>query len=614
MLVGNPNAGKSTLFNRLTHGHAKVGNWHGVTVGALEGRAGAHTIVDLPGIYSLDGASMEERLAVKEIETRQGVLLFVSECENVARMLPLMAALTREGRSAVLVLTKRKPFERRGGRVDERGLAKRVGLPVYYAESVPDALETIAAAPPVRVADVPLTGVYTPVSADFSRADKLLLNGFFGIPFFFALMLGAFFVTFARGMPGDLMKEGIERFFGETLGGEAEKIASPVLRSFLKDGVLGSLGSVLCFLPQIMLLTLFLILMEESGLLSRLAVLTDPFFSAIGLNGRAVFSILMGFGCTAAAILTTRGLDDKRVQRRVILCLPYISCSAKLPVYLALSASLFQNPFAAVALLYALGVGISVAVALLLKGETRPLVLELAPLQVPSAVFVLKSLLFQLKQFIIKVATVILAFFLFSWILSSFDSSFRLCAAEDSMLAAICGGLRFLFAPIGMGDWRIAYAALSGLVAKENIAAAIAMLYGTFPYGAASAFSFAVFVLACSPCVSAIAATARAVGTGRAVLYAAVQTATALCLSYLVYFCLRGGAIVVLLALPPVLGSVLLGKNIEKIHRNRADNAQKIHRRHRRAGVVRLPHPAQKQGDQGQRQKDGVRSSLAHGR
>ncbi|MDE7158039.1 MAG: hypothetical protein K2N74_00530, partial [Clostridiales bacterium] len=289
---------------------------------------------------------------------------------------------------------------------------------------------------------------------------------------------------------------------------------------------------------------------------------------------------LMGFGCTAAAILTTRGLDDKKIQRRVILCLPYISCSAKLPVFLALSASFFTNPFLAVVLLYALGIGLSFVAALLMKEKKAPaFVLELAPLQIPNPVFVLKSLLFQIKQFIIKVATVILAFFLLSWILSSFNFAFRPCAVEESMLAFFCGGLKYLFAPLGMGDWRIAYAALSGLVAKENVAGALAMFYGAFPFSAASAFSFATFILACSPCVSAIAASAREVGWKRALLYALIQTGSALLLSYAMYFALLGGAVYLAVAVVPVVAIWLIGKKqIEKVRGKRGKLLKKLHR------------------------------------
>lgn len=588
LLVGNPNAGKSTLFNALSGGHAKVGNWHGVTVGALEKETSLGgrkvTLVDLPGIYTAQGMSMEEKGARDYLAAHPASpVLFVCECGALARCLPLLFALA-QGRRAAVMLTKARRFYAKGGKLNVPLLERRLGIPVAVAEGLSrSALRREAArvlsAPALTARYVSLEGVFSPAQAGFSRADALLTNVWFALPLFLLLLAAAFYLTFAPSAPGDLMKRGVEYLFTDVLATRARGIASPVVRSLLADGLLPSLGGVLSFLPQIALLFFFLILMEENGFLSRLACLTDGAFAAIGLNGRAVFSIVMGFGCTAAAILTTRGLDDRRVQRRTILCLPYISCSAKLPVYLTLAASFFRDPFYGVLLLYVLGVALSLLFAFLTKGKGRsPFLLELAPLQIPRPLFVCKALLFQIKQFIIKVATVILAFFLASWLLSSFDWSFHLCGVEESMLASVCGGFKWLFAPVGMADWRIAYAALAGLIAKENVAGAIALFYGAFPYGAASAFAFAVFVLTCSPCVSAIAASAHELGWKRAALYALLQTGSALLFSYLAYYLWRGGAVLLPLVAAPVIAYLLIRKYHERVHRPRGHHAPEIHR------------------------------------
>lgn len=696
LLVGCPNCGKSTLFNALTGGHAKTGNWHGVTVAESVREAelcGLRAeIADLPGVYSLGDCAMEER-AARDAVLSEGVALAVCVADAAAlpRSLELLAFLVRRGKRAALVLTMRDVLERRGGFVKEALLAERLGVPVlavcahqkqdiarlrrFLHKCLKDAggPDQGNAAPPVPVQDTKagaaqisfyynnkeeasppvsfqnetrnasppvsfqngkeksskkaergalpggtpslLAGAWAAGEARQTLLEKLLYTPAV-VPLFVVLLAAVFYAAFGSFGPGAACKGAIERLFAwlaELAAGGAEGVGAHAAAEFLR-ALLGSAGMLLSFLPQIAVLQFSLSFLEESGFLSALAFQADGLLARVGLTGRAVFPLLMGFGCTAAAVFTTRGMENERVQRRVVCILPYISCSAKLPVYLAVCSSFFEDPFAAVAGVYAAGVLLALAAALVLrKGEDDAFVFELARPQLPALLPLCKSLLFSLKQFIMKIATVVAAFLMAAWFLLSFSFSLHYVGAgsEASMLAAVSRGLRFLFVPMGIDDWRIALAALSGLIAKENVAGMLSLFYGqqlSSAMSAPSAVAFLVFLLACTPCVSALAAARRAVGR-RAWLYAAAQTGIAFLLSYAVYGLLRAGALAACIAAcaAVIAAAILLfwKERHAKVYRAQGADAQRLHRRNLCAGLVRLFAPLARKRRARQRAADG---------
>lgn len=605
VFTGNPNAGKSTLFNALAHAHAHTGNWHGVTVGAaskvVRGQRGKFLYTDLPGVYSLDGYSLEEKNALAYLRAHENArLVQVADVRTLPRALRLTQSLRAKGRPVVLALTMRKSFEKHGGRLNVSALSARLGVPVFFVNAFNARemkefnlfLQDEWAADNTHArkedekkqgdfsAENLLTGIYVPQVRRESRAEKICYNRALCLPLFFLLMAGIFFLTFGNGMPGTLLKDMLEELICERLADAVGAyLPTPAVRALVCDGFLRAAGGVFSFLPQLAILFGFLLFLEESGYMSALAFTADGVFRKVGLSGRAVFCILLGFGCTAQAILSTRGFEKREMQRRTIAALPYISCSAKLPVYLTLLSSFFTRPFVAVAGLYALGVAVSLTVfAFLSRGEKGDFILELPEMQLPDPICFAKTLLFRLKQFIIKIATVVAAFTLLVWFLSSFDFSLRYVGTEKSMLAFLSDGLKYVFRPVGVQDWQTAFALLSGLVAKENIAGLLNLFYPAgLPYSAQTAFALAVFVLFCSPCVSAIAASAREIGWKDALVNAVLQTGTAVLAAYAAYF-LYGVRILIPVA-AALLALILAAKRFcfERIHRKKRGFAQKFH-------------------------------------
>ncbi len=536
VLAGNPNAGKTTLFNSLTGSNLRTGNFHGVTCAPSEKRSRGITYVDAPGLYAMTNYSMEEASAAEEIK-KADMIVDVADALTLENSLNLTRKLLSFGKPVVLYVTKLNQLKRRGGSLDGEKLSRLLGIPVFtcppkqFKKAVEDGINFS-----VPRESLSLKDCYSAGREGLSRADKLFYNRFFALVFFIFAVAAMFFTAFHPLMPGSLLKGLVELAVCDKLSGAITgRMQNEALISLISEGILGGAGSVLSFLPQLAILYLFLTLLDESGITSALSFCADGFFAKVNLSGRAAFSLISGFGCTAAAIMTTRGYSTENAQKRTIAVLPYIPCGAKLPVFLTFLAPLFKNPFPAVSCFYFAGLLLSIVFSALLKGRKEDMLSEVTPIIFPQLKAVGKKLYFYLKSFIIKVSGVILAFCVISWLLSHFSFSFEYVEADGSMLAAISRALTFLFYPMGITDWRLAYAALCGFIAKENVAATVGML---MPLGTgldlASAVAMCAFILLCPACVSAFSASCKEAGLKFTLKCFAAQTVIAFLGSYLI--------------------------------------------------------------------------------
>ena len=538
VLAGNPNAGKTTLFNALTKSNLRTGNFHGVTTSPFEKTSGGITYVDAPGLYALSAYSMEEVSAAEEVKGAD-LIVDVVDALTLENSLNLTRRLISIGKPVIMYVTKLNQLKRRKGALDIEKLSKYLGIPVFTCP--PKRLKKIiedGVSAPRNAENIPLSSVYSAGEEGLSRADKLFYNRYFSLAFFIAAIAAMFFFAFHPLMPGALLKNLTERLICEDLSKLlCSKMQNEGLKSFISEGILGGAGGVFSFIPQLAVLYLVLILLDESGISSALTFVTDGLFEKVNLSGRAAFSLVSGFGCTAAAILTTRGYATEGAQKRTIAVLPYIPCGAKLPVFLTFLSPLFKDPFPAVTCFYFAGLFLSLLFSYLLKSGKEGMLSEVTPVIFPQFKTVCKKLYFYLKGFIIKVAVTVAAFCAVSWFLSHFSFSFEYVECDKSIIASISKFITPVFYPMGVTDWRLAYAAICGFIAKENVAATVAML---MPLGTgldlAGAIGMCAFMLLCPACVSAFSASCKEAGLKFTVKCFLVQIIIAFIGAYALHF------------------------------------------------------------------------------
>jgi ferrous iron transport protein B len=530
-LVGPPNSGKSTLFNRLTGLRQKVANYPGVTVEQRVGRLngigrGDLTLIDLPGIYGLDSYSEDARVAVEVLHGEMpgtpapDAILLVLDSLQLRRQLMLAAPVLALGLPTLLLLNMSDLMEARGGRVDTLALAQELGVPVAKISATRGAgLDAIThflnrKAEPEQPAvaagskiELPVmgnprsyrqwaTGISTrtkykaPISNEWTkRIDGVLLHKVWGPLIFLVVVFAVFQVVFSIGQP---LSDG----FGEVLNGAGGRIGALIghnwVESLLIDGVWRGVASVLVFLPQILLLFLFIGVLEDSGYLARAALIADRVMRSIGLNGKAFIPLLSAYACAVPAIMATRTIENKRDRFATILVAPFMTCSARLPIYMLMIAAFIPNkPIlgdlfglrAAVMLsLYLLGFVAALATARLLKSSilkasSAPFILELPQYRFPTVRSLSLRLVDRGKVFLRQAGTVILMVTLVLWVLSHVPFHADLAR---SVIGRVGQFIEPVIKPLGF-NWKIGIGLLTSVMAREVIVGTLGTLYGADP-------------------------------------------------------------------------------------------------------------------------------------
>ncbi len=631
--IGNPNCGKTTLFNAYTGANLKVANWPGVTVEKKEGQMSYHNkkykLVDLPGTYSLTSYTMEERVSRHYIlEDEVDVIIDVVDASALERNLYLAIQLIELGKPVVLALNMMDIVEERGMEIDLHRLPEMLGVPVVpvcarkrtglnvlmhavahhqnkifdrlehhhaagshehlhhdeyamvYSDEIEDKIDKISELLSVKYPEMKnyrwhaiklleadeeickryplnLSGIadrsyeediinerYDFIeeivnevlvnrqekSQNTDKIDKLATHRIWGLPVFFGIMAIVFFFTFTIG---DWIKGYFEMALEWFSGVSAEFLTSisagDVLTSLIIDGIIAGVGGVLTFLPNIFILFLALAILEDSGYMARVAYVMDGIMSKIGLSGRAFIPMLLGFGCTVPAVMASRTLENKGDRLRTILVTPFMSCSARLPIYVLLSQMFFgDKAMLAAYSMYIIGVVMAIVVAKILSlfagnNEENTLLIELPEYKSPNARTIIIYVWDKVRDYLTKAGTTIFVASIILWILLNFGTSGMVTDMSTSFAAEIGRLLEPVMRSAGLGYWQIIVALISGIAAKEVVVSSMSVLYGVGNiasaggmasltailaangFTAVNAYSMMIFCLMYVPCVATIA-------------------------------------------------------------------------------------------------------------
>jgi len=644
ILVGNPNTGKTTLFNALTGSNEHVGNFHGVTV---EEKAKEYTfdnqkiqLVDLPGLYSLTTLSYEERVA-REYFFKEKDAKIISLCDvnNLERNLYLTLNLLEYASDMVVAINN---IDNGKNKIDIKKLSQKLGVKVvninpsknegledlnreiiecksgkelpyikelhlskikeiispyfekdkldFYAikiferddgiaEKIPErAYQLIEKILPKNSMEIVAQKRYEFIKNILqkcvisnhkiygkSKIDKVVFNRFFAFPIFILILATIFYLTFFS--VGKFFSSILVNLVDMCIGTPLHNLFTNVfgesvwITSLVDNALVGGVGTIFSFLPQVALLFMFLSLLEDSGYMSRIAFMFEDVFGKIGLSGKSIYTLLMGFGCSSTAILTARNMEDKNAKIKTALLTPYMSCSAKFPIYVVIGGAFFgvNNIFYIVGL-YLLGVFISILLSFLfektiLKSKEQSFILEFPPYRFPKVKRILKILWDNMKLFVIKVGTLLISMNVIVWLLSNFSFKFSFVpTGEGSMLEILGKVICPIFIPLGFGSWGVASSLLAGLIAKEVIVSSIIMFNrakgfsseqiaeslrdpnsGVYFANNASVISFLVFSLLYSPCITSIAVLNKEIGRKWTAIGIGIQLVVAYLTALIIY-------------------------------------------------------------------------------
>ena len=543
-LFGNPNVGKTTVFNLLTGSNQYVGNWPGVTIEKKEGYLNDNIkIVDLPGIYAMDTFSNEEKVSKSYLENEDvDVIVNVVDASNLDRNLYLTTQLMKYNKPIILLLNMVDLADAKGIKTDYDKLAKELNvtiLPIIAKkksglENIEKVIENCSkqkvnysidfgdeTSTYKKLEEIISNCSKAPIESKESisdRIDNIILNPILAYPLFIGILLLLFKFTF--DWVGGPLQEGltgiIETYVMTPMDGLLAN-SSEWFRSLIIDGVLGGIAGTLPFFPLIFTLFFGISLFEDSGYMSRAAFLMDKIMSKVGLSGKAFIPMVMGLGCASPAIMATRTLESEKDRKITALISPLMTCGAKLPIYALFVAIFFpKNEALITTSLYLLGIVVAILVALVLnktvyKTEAEPFVLELPEYKIPTLSALLKNTWNKSKGFLIRVVTVMFAMSVVIWFLSSFNFAGFTENMNESFLAGFGKILTPIFAPLGFKDWRISVALLSGLGAKEIVVNTMIVLFGNLHqvlptvFTGVTAYSFLIFSALYTPCIASLA-------------------------------------------------------------------------------------------------------------